>query len=140
MMDAGGSPFPHNNGASVDGGTMVVVGTVVSGACCSDPTGGSTIWGPTSMGSVLGKAIIPLSRMSGVPVSRCCRFLEVLLSKCSAMSESVTDSHSHHSHVAEVSVCFLYLCPPFGGGEAQIPPCGSILSQSQVAPEVILYS
>ena len=58
MMKAG-SPFPHNDGASVDGGMMVVVGTVVSSACCSDPTGGSTIWGPNSLGSGLGNSIIP---------------------------------------------------------------------------------
>ena len=25
MMDAGGSPFPYNDGASMDGGTMVIV-------------------------------------------------------------------------------------------------------------------
>ena len=51
MMEAGGSPFPHNDSASMDGGTMVMAGTVVSSTCCSEPTGGSTLWGPTSMGS-----------------------------------------------------------------------------------------
>ena len=44
MMDAGGSPFPHNDGASVDGGIMVTAGTTGSGtACATDPTGGCHI-------------------------------------------------------------------------------------------------
>ena len=30
MMDAGGSPFPHNEGASVDGGISIAAGTTGS--------------------------------------------------------------------------------------------------------------
>ena len=113
VMYAGGSPFPHNNGASVDGSTTVMVGTMVSGACCSDPTGGSTVWGPISMGSASGNVIIPPGRMSSTPVSWCCCFQEVLLSKCSAMSESAADSHSCHSCEAETSICFPLLLSSF---------------------------
>ena len=113
MMEAGGSPFPHNDGSSVDGGITIAVGTVVSSACCSDPTGGSTVWGPTSMGSASGNSIIPPGGTSGTPVLRCCHFLDVLLSVCSAMSESMADSHSWHSCVAETSLCFPLPLPSF---------------------------
>ena len=58
MVDAGGSPFPHNEGASVDGGTEVVMGTVVPGAFSSDPMGRSSVLGPISLGLGLGNATI----------------------------------------------------------------------------------
>ena len=106
MMDAGGSPFPHNNSASMDGGTGVATGTVVSGAFGSDQTGGSSVLEPISSGSALGNSIIPPYGTSGVPVSCCCHFLEVLLSGCSAMSESEVYSHSYYSCEAETSLCF----------------------------------
>ena len=111
MMDAGGSPFPHREGDSVDGGITVVAGTTGSGtACATDPTGGSTVWGPSSMGSASGSSGSPPGKTSGAPVSwhRC--FLELLLSVCSAMSESEVDSHSRDSHVVEAKVSF---CFPF---------------------------
>ena len=57
MMDAGGSPFPHNDGASIDAGAKDVMGTMVAGAS-SDPTGGSSTLGPTSTGSASENAII----------------------------------------------------------------------------------
>ena len=60
MMDAGGSPFPHNNGANVDSGITVAVGTTGSSTACStDPTGGSTLWGPNSTGSAWGIQSFP---------------------------------------------------------------------------------
>ena len=60
MIDAGGSPFPHNDGASVDGGNTVAAGTTGSGAACgTDPTGGSTVWGPNSISSASGNSVIP---------------------------------------------------------------------------------
>ena len=65
VMDAGGSPFPHNDGASVDGGAVVVTGTVVSGAFCSDPTGGSSVPRPISSGSASGNATILLYIVQG---------------------------------------------------------------------------
>ena len=100
MMDAGGSPFPHKEGASVDGGITIMAGTAGSGtACATDPTRGSTVWGPSSMGSASGNSGSPPGGMSSAPVSWHCRFLELLLSVCSAMSESEADSHSRHSHV-----------------------------------------
>ena len=58
-MEAGGSPFPHNDGASVDTGAEDVMGIIVAGAFF-DPMGGSSTLGPTSTGSVLENAIIPL--------------------------------------------------------------------------------
>ena len=109
MIDAGGSPFLHNEGASVDSGITVTAGTTGSGATCvTDPIGGSTIWGPSSMGSVSGSSGRSPDGTSGAPVSRRHHFLELLLSVCSAMSESEADSHSCHSRVveAEVSFCF----------------------------------
>ena len=46
MIDAGGSPFPHNEGASVDGGIAVTAGTTGSGAACvTDLTGGKAPYG-----------------------------------------------------------------------------------------------
>ena len=113
MMEAGGSPFLHNNGASIDGDMTVAASTVVSSACCSDTTGGSTVWGPTSMGSASWDSIISPDGTSGMPVSQCHHFLDVLLSKCSAMSESVVDFHLCHSHMAETSLCFPLLFPSF---------------------------
>ena len=109
MIDAGGSPFPHKEGASVDGGITVTVGTIGSGAACVlDPTGGSTVCGPNSMGSMSGSSGMSPEGTSGVLVSRHCHFLELLLSVCSAMSESEADSHSGNSRdvEAEVSFCF----------------------------------
>ena len=91
VMDAGGSPFPHNDGASMDSGTGVTMGTVVYGAFGSDPTGRSFVLGPISSGSASENAIIPLYGTSGVPVLCHHHFLEVLLSSCSAMSESESD-------------------------------------------------
>ena len=112
VMDAGGSPFPHNEGASVDGGITVVVGTTGSGtACTTDPTGGSTVWGPSSMGSTSGNSGSPPGGTSGTLVSWHCRFLELLLSVCSAMSESEADSHAHHSRVVEADVSFCFPLP-----------------------------
>ena len=64
-------------------------------------------------GFSVGNSIIPLGRMSIVPVSQCHCFLDVLLGVCSAMSESMVDSHSHHSHVAETSLCFPLPFPSF---------------------------
>ena len=81
MMDAGGSPFPHthNEGASMDGGITIVAGTTGSGtACTTDPTGGSTVWGPSSMGSVLGNSGSPPGVISRALVSWRRRFLELL--------------------------------------------------------------
>ena len=44
VIDAGGSPFPHNKGVSVDGGNTIAAGTTGSGAAyVIDPTGGSTV-------------------------------------------------------------------------------------------------
>ena len=106
VMDAGGSPFPHNDGASIDSGSGVAIGTVVSGAFCSDPMGGSSILGPISSGSALGNAITPPYGMSRAPMLCCHHFLEFLLSSFSAMSESEVDSHSHHSCDAETSLHF----------------------------------
>ena len=116
-------PFPRDGSRGVslspqqwcqwDGGMTVTAGTMVSGACFSDPIGSSIVWGPTSMGSASGNSVISPGRMFGRPVSRCRRFLDVLLSVCSAMSESVVDSHSHHSHVAETSLCFPLSFPSF---------------------------
>ena len=34
MMDAGGSPFPHKEGASMDGGITIAAGTTGSGTAC----------------------------------------------------------------------------------------------------------
>ena len=113
MMEAGGSPFPHNDGASVDGGTTVAACTVVSSTHCSDPTGGSNVWGHTSMGSVSGNSVIPPGGTSSGPVSQHHHFPDVLLSICSAMSESVADSHSHHSCFAETSLHFPLSFPSF---------------------------
>ena len=76
MMDAGGSPFPHNEGASVNGGTEVATGTAVSIAFSSDPKGGSSILGPISLGSASGNVIIPLYGTSGMLVSHHHCFLE----------------------------------------------------------------
>ena len=106
MMDAGGSPFPHNEGASVDGGTEVVTSTVVSGAFSSDLMGGSSVLGPISPGLASGNVIIPPYGMSRTLVSchRC--FLELLLSYHSAMSEFEVDSHSRQLHGAGISLCF----------------------------------
>ena len=57
VIDPGGSPFPHNEGASIDGGITVAAGTTGSGAACvTDLAGGSTVWGPSSMASVLGSS------------------------------------------------------------------------------------
>ena len=109
VMDAGGSPFPHKEGASVDGGITITAGITGSGmACATDPTGGSTVWGPSSMGSASGNSGNPPGGTSGAPVSWRHHFLKLLLSVCSAMSESETDSHSCHPCVveAEVSFCF----------------------------------
>ena len=109
VMDAGGSPFPHNDGASVDGGITVAAGTTGSGtAYATDPNGGSTVWGPSSMGLVSGNSGSPPGGTSGAPVLWHHRFLKLLLSVCSAMSESKADSHSRHLCVveAEVSFCF----------------------------------
>ena len=78
----GGVSLPHNDGASVDSGTRVMVGTVVFSAFCSDPMGGISILGPISLGSASGNAIIPPYGTSGVPVLHHCHFLEVLLSSC----------------------------------------------------------
>ena len=133
MMDAGGSPFPHNDGASMDGGMMVAVGTIVSSTCCSDPTGGSTVWGPTSMGSALGNSIVPPGGMSGAPVLQHHHFLDVLLSICLAMSESVADSHSCHSRVAETSLCFPLLFPSFWrwcSSDSALQQCSFLLELS----------
>ena len=105
VMDAGGSPFPHNDGASMDAGAKDVTGTAVAGAS-SDPTGGNSTLGPTSAGSVLEHAIIPLYGMSRVPVSHRCHFLEDLLSVHSAISESRVNFHSCHSHDVGVSLLF----------------------------------
>ena len=58
------------------------------------------------MGSVSGNSTIALGGTSGTPVSWRCHFLDVLLSKCSAMSESEMDSHSYYSCEAETSLCF----------------------------------
>ena len=59
VIDAGGSPFPYNEGVSVDGGITVAAGTPGSGAACvTDPTGGSTVWGPSSIGSASGNSVI----------------------------------------------------------------------------------
>ena len=57
-MDAGGSPFSHNNSASMDTGTKDVIGTTVVSAS-SDSVGGSSTLEPTSAGLVSGNAIIP---------------------------------------------------------------------------------
>ena len=60
VIDAGGSRFPHKDGASVDGGNTVAAGATGSGAACGvDLIGGSTVWGPNSIGSVLGNSVIP---------------------------------------------------------------------------------
>ena len=111
VMDAGGSPFPHNNGANMDGGITVTAGTT----CSTDSTGKSTIWGPNSTGSASGNSVIPSGGTSGTPVLQRCHFLELLLSVCSAMSESEADSHSCHSHdvEAEVSFCFPFRLTSF---------------------------
>ena len=109
VMNAGGSPFPHKEGASMDGGITIAAGTTGSGtACATDPTGGSTVWGPSSMGSASGNSGSPPGGTSSALVSWHCHFLELLLSICSAMSESEVDSHSRHSRCveAEVSICF----------------------------------
>ena len=57
-MDAGESPFPHNDGTSMDAGAKDVMGTAVASAS-SDRTGGSSTLGPTFTGSASGNAIIP---------------------------------------------------------------------------------
>ena len=109
MMDAGGSPFPHNDGANMDSGITVAAGTAGSGTACStDLTGGSIVLGPNSTGSAFWNSVIPPGGTSGAPVSWRRRFLELLLSVCSAMSESEVDSHSHHLPEVEagVSLCF----------------------------------
>ena len=78
MMDAGGSPFPHKEGASVDGGITVAAGITGSGmACATDPTGGSTVCGPSSMGSALGSLGSSPDGTSGTPVLWRRRFLEL---------------------------------------------------------------
>ena len=109
VIDAGGSPFPHNEGASIDSGITVAAGTTGSGAACViDPTGGSTVWGPSSTSSMSGSSGMSPEGTSSALVSRRCHFLELLLSVCSAMSESKADSHSCHLRdvEAEVSFCF----------------------------------
>ena len=64
MIDAGGSPFPHNEGASVDSGITVAAGTTGSGAACvTDPTGGSTVYGaPDLRAQCRGAQVGPLCR------------------------------------------------------------------------------
>ena len=112
MMDAGGSPFPHNDGASMDGGIMVAAGITGSGTTCTiDSTGGSTIWGPSSMGSASGNSVSLPGGTSSTPVLQRLRFLELLLSVCSAMSESKVDSHSCDSRVVEAEVSFCFPLP-----------------------------
>ena len=93
MIDAGGSPFPHNEGASVDGGITIAAGTTGSGAACViDLTGGSTVCGPNLTGSMSGSSGISPEGTSGAPVSRCCHFLELLLSICSARAQGRSGS------------------------------------------------
>ena len=95
----------------MDGGITVTAGTAGSGtACVTDPTGGSTVWGPSSMGSASGNSGSPPGGTSGALVSWRCHFLKLLLSICSEMSESEADSHSCHSCVVEPEVSF---CLPF---------------------------
>ena len=89
-----------------------MAGTTGSGmACVTDPTGGSTVWGPSSMGSASGSSGSPPDGTSGAPVLWRCRFLELLLSVCLAMSESEADSHSCHLHVVEAEVSFCFPLP-----------------------------